>query len=102
MDLFVLPSWAETISQTAVEAMTCGTPVIAYDIGGVPEIVIPNQTGLLARHRDPADLANKIRIAIGNPELTIEWGKNGRKFVGEQFSLDKSFNQHMKLYRSVA
>lgn len=101
MDLFVLPSWAETISQTGVEAMACSTPVIAYEIGGVPEFVIPGQTGLLAKHRDPVDLAIKIRTAIKDLELTKEWGENGRKFVGEKFSVGVSCQQHLELYRSI-
>lgn len=101
MDLFVLPSWAENMPQTAVEAMACGTPVLAYDIGGVPEIVIPNQTGLLAKHRDPVDLANKIRNAIGQSERMTDWGKNGRRLIEKQFSLQESHNQYMELYRSV-
>ena len=101
MDLFVLPSWAENMPQTAVEAMACGTPVLAYNIGGVPEIVIHNQTGLLAKHRDPVDLANKIRNAIGQSERMTDWGKNGRRLIEKQFSLQESHNQYMELYRSV-
>ena len=102
MDLFVLPSWAETISQTGPEAMACNTPVVAYDIGGIPEIVIPNQTGLLAKHRDPADLARMIKTAIENPEQMIDWGKNGQKLISDQFSMDESRKLHLELYRSIS
>ena len=64
MDFFVLPSWAENMPQTAVEAMACGIPVVAYDVGGVPEIITSDDIGYTVVAEDPTALADGIKRAL--------------------------------------
>ncbi|HCB14063.1 MAG TPA: sugar transferase, partial [Gammaproteobacteria bacterium] len=67
-DLFVLPSQAEGISNTILEAMACGLPVVATDVGGNAELVVENETGRLVPARDPEALALAIQEYVDNPE----------------------------------
>ncbi len=68
-DLFVLPTLADNLPNTLVEATACGTPSVAFDVGGVSEIVHDGRTGFLARCRDARDLADKIeRVLALDPE----------------------------------
>jgi glycosyltransferase involved in cell wall biosynthesis len=64
LDLFLLPSRIENAPQVAVEALACGTPVIAYNVGGIPEIVIDGVNGWLAEPNDAASFASRITQAI--------------------------------------
>ncbi len=63
-DLLVSPTRGESFGLTLAESMACGTPCVAFGVGGVPEIVRPGQTGWLARPEDPDDLARCIRQAL--------------------------------------
>jgi glycosyltransferase involved in cell wall biosynthesis len=67
-DAIVVPSRVEVFGQTASEAHSCGTPVIAFNIGGLPDIVDHKKTGYLARALDVEDLANGIHWALSDAE----------------------------------
>ena len=71
-DVVVLPSLAENSPLTILEAMACGTPVIAFDVGGVSELVHNRQTGYLARYRDISDLAEGIWWLISSAPSEYE------------------------------
>jgi glycosyltransferase involved in cell wall biosynthesis len=59
-DLFVLPSLEDNLPNTVMESLACGTPVVAFDTGGIPEMIEHNNTGFLASYKNPEDLANGI------------------------------------------
>jgi len=101
LDLFILPSWAENMPQTAIESLACQTPVLGYEIGGIPEIVKHEETGLLAKHCSAEDLAEKIAFAADRPQLLETWGKNGRDLVCKEFSAEHSCKQYIELYQSL-
>ena len=99
-DIFALPSHAETISQTAVEALACGTPVVAFDVGGVPEVVRHGETGLLARPRDADDLSRKFLTLADDPALRTRMAAAGLALVQREFEATVSVRQYQDLYES--
>lgn len=101
MDIFALPSWGENLPQMAVEALACATPVVAFDVGGTPEIVRPYETGLLARLRDCDQLAQHLSWCLENPNKLLEMGNRGRQFIEREFDLRQTTSAYQKLYESI-
>lgn len=79
MDLFCLPSWREGMPRTIIEAMMMAKPVVATDIRGSREEVVPGETGLLVPVRSPHQLAAALETLLLNPSLGISLGKAGRE-----------------------
>jgi len=98
LDIFVLPSRGEGISNTILEAMASGLPVIATSVGGNPELVAGNSTGILVPSNNPEKMADAIRTYLDQPTLVEKHGKAGRKRVEETFSMDAMVNAYMKVY----
>ena len=97
-DIFVLPSLNEGMSNTILEAMATGIPVIASNVGGNPELVIDGRTGFLFSPNDVESLVQKIKTYILHPELKQKHGYNARKRVEEKFSLDQMVRRYEELY----
>lgn len=97
-DLFVLPSKAEGISNTILEAMATGLPVVATRVGGNPELVEEGRTGLLVPPSDPAALAAAFARYAENPGLVAEHGAAGRARARAEFSLDRMVARYTALY----
>jgi len=97
-DIFVLPSLNEGMSNTILEAMATGIPVIASNVGGNPELVIDGETGFLFPTNDVESLVQKIKTYILYPELEQKHGYNARKRVEEKFSLDQMVRRYEELY----
>jgi glycosyltransferase involved in cell wall biosynthesis len=100
-DVFVLPSHAENMPQTVVESLACGTPVVAFDVGGVPEIVRPGETGLLARLRDVEHLAEQLRWMADHRETCVRMGAAGRRLVEGEFDHAQQVGKYLALYRDL-
>jgi glycosyltransferase involved in cell wall biosynthesis len=100
-DIFALPSHAETISQTAVEALACGTPVVAFGVGGVPEVVRHEQTGLLARPRDAIDLSRAMLTLAEHPDLRRRMAAAGQDLVREEFEVGLQVRRYRDLYAAA-
>jgi glycosyltransferase involved in cell wall biosynthesis len=98
-DIFVIPSLAEAFGQTAMEAMACGRPVVGFDTGGIPDIVRPGQTGLLAAPGDTAQLADAIAWMMQHRAEREAMGRNARAMVEAQFTLERQARQYVELYR---
>jgi len=77
-DLLVLASRSEGLGRVILEAQARGRAVVAPAVGGIPELVESNVTGLLAQPDDPADLARQILAALANPDSTAAMGRNAR------------------------
>jgi sugar transferase (PEP-CTERM/EpsH1 system associated) len=100
-DIFVLPSRAEGMSNTILEAMATGLPVVATDVGGNPELVEPETTGQLVPPGDPHALEAGLRAYVADSYLRRSQGKAGRERVLQQFSLDRMAQAHAGLYSSL-
>jgi sugar transferase (PEP-CTERM/EpsH1 system associated) len=101
LDVFVLPSRAEGMSNTILEAMATGLPVIATDVGGNPELVEPDVTGRLVPSGDPNALEAALRVYVSDSYLRSQQGKAGRERVLQHFSLDRMAQAHRGLYTSL-
>lgn len=97
-DLFVLPSLAEGISNTILEAMACGLPVLATRVGGTPEVVLHGQTGTLVSAKDVESMACAILNYYRSPLLARDHGEAGRIRVVEQFSIDSMVRRYEQIY----
>jgi glycosyltransferase involved in cell wall biosynthesis len=100
-DVFVIPSLAEAFGQTALEAMACGTPVIGFDTGGIPDMVRPQVTGLLVPVGDSAGLAAAIRWMHGHRAEGAAMGRSARRMVEAEFTLERQAQDYLRLYRAL-
>lgn len=98
--VFVLPSRREGLSNTLLEAMASGLPVIATRVGGNPEVVAPH-AGLLVPPEDPKELALAILQLCDRPELARSLGRHARLHVERHFSLDAMVQGYRRLYDSL-
>lgn len=98
LDCFVLPSLAEGISNTILEAMASGLPVIATNVGGNPELVTDGETGTLVPASDPGAMAQAIVAYAQNPDHARAAGRQGRAEVERRFSLDAMVGAYRNVY----
>lgn len=85
-DITVIPSYYEPFGMTAIEAMACGSSVIASRVGGLKSTVKENFVGALFEPRNASQLAEKIKIVFDQPSINVELRKNARPYVEENFS----------------
>lgn len=97
-DVFLLSSISEGIPLTLIEAMAARRPVVSTDVGGVSEVVLHNETGLLAPARDDEQLARHLRTLIKSPELRSQFGTAGSRRAHELFSIEQMLESYAELY----
>jgi sugar transferase (PEP-CTERM/EpsH1 system associated) len=102
MDVYVLPSLAEGISNTILEAMASGLPVIATNVGGNAELVEEGATGTLVPRADPEALADAIARYAESPDLRRQHGEAARRRAVAEFSLDTMVQRYADVYDSVS
>ncbi len=100
-DMFVLPSLSEGLSSAILTAMACSLPVIATNVGGIPELVKNGVTGLLVPPADPRSLAQAIQQLLGDPEGAFQMGLQGRKRAEEHFTLQRKIVETEQLCYSL-
>ena len=101
VDAMVIPSRQDNLPNTGVESSACGTPVIAFDTGGLPDIVTHQKTGYLARAFDVEDLAQGILWVLGEPERYIELGSTARQDAVTRFSYPVVAAQYQNIYEKM-
>jgi sugar transferase (PEP-CTERM/EpsH1 system associated) len=101
LDLFVLPSISEGISNTVLEAMASGLPVLATRVGGNPELIEEGLTGTLVPRSDSDSLASAMSLYARNPELCRMHGSAGRRSVERRFALNGMVNAYMTIYDAM-
>ncbi len=100
-DLLVLPSYTEGLPLVILEAMAAGLPVIATPVGGIPEVVIHQETGLLVPVGDVQALVNAMLKLLQNPDLRNEIGNKGSEMVRKDFSVEKMCDEVFDIYEKV-
>lgn len=101
-DVFATPSKIESFGLTALEAMACGTPVVAYHTGGLPEIVMHGETGLLEKEiGSKAGLYNQLKWMLCHTTEREQMGRAARKRVEENFTRELMARRYAELYHSV-
>jgi len=98
MDVFVLPSLAEGISNTILEAMACGLPVVATRVGGNEELVVEGETGFLVPRADPGAMAETLLHYLEDDSLRDRHGAAGRRRVEKNFSIHGMVNRYLEVY----
>lgn len=101
MDIFVLPSLGEGISNTILEAMATGLPVIATRVGGNLELVHEGETGLLVPPADPEAIAQAALHYVHNPTRRQQHGQAARDIIDRQFSMDAMVQGYLSVYDRV-
>ena len=102
LDVFVLPSRAEGISNTILEAMATGLPVVATAVGGNPELVEHGRSGFLVESENPRGLAEAITRYLDEADLRARHGRRGRTLVEERFSLRRMIQDYDDIYQQMS
>ncbi len=99
--VFACPSIYEPFGLINLEAMACGTPVVASRVGGIPEVVVDGETGWLVPPGDPAALAEALRVSLADPTRARRMGEAGRRRVEAHFSWDRIAEHTLAVYRDA-
>lgn len=93
----VVPSITEGLPRVILEAMALGKPVVASNVGGIPDLVKDGQTGFLFEVANSKELAEKLRILLNDEKLAIEMGQKGREIIKENFSNEKYIDNYLRM-----
>lgn len=99
--LFCLPSYGEGLPVSIMEAMVCGLPIVATRVGGIPDIVFHNQTGLLVDKGNIQGLAQALTWLLSKPDEITRLSQAARMFACEHFDGEKSADRLVKLYKEL-
>lgn len=99
-EVVVMPSHYESFGMVALEAMACGTPVVASQVGGLGFLVRDGETGFLVPDRDPAALADRLSLLLGDPSLRQRIGRQAVAYA-QTFDWEKIAVQIAEVYRSL-
>jgi glycosyltransferase involved in cell wall biosynthesis len=98
MDIFVLPSLSEGLSVATLEAMASALPVVATRVGGNPELIVNEETGMLVPSQDSEALAKAVSALLRDGTRARLFGQSGRARVEQRFHMDMMVNEYRNLY----
>jgi glycosyltransferase involved in cell wall biosynthesis len=99
-DLFILPSLEDNLPNTIMESLSCGTPVVAFSTGGIPEMIDHKVNGYLAEYKNAEDLANGIYHTLFQLE-NIDLKFNARKKVLDSYTYEIIAGRYKRLYEDL-
>ncbi len=91
-DVFIAPSLAEAFGYVVMESLSCGTPVVGFNVGGIPDMIMHKQNGYLAKYKDSADITTGIKYCIQN---------NIKGYLPEEILPAKTIQRHVKLIEQI-
>jgi glycosyltransferase involved in cell wall biosynthesis len=100
-DVVVMPSLQENFPLTAMEALACGTPLVGFATGGLPELVRPGVTGLLAPLNDVPALRDRIATLLADPGMRAKLSENCRQIALNEYRLELYTRRYLDLYEHV-
>ncbi|MCF7908153.1 MAG: glycosyltransferase family 4 protein [Candidatus Omnitrophica bacterium] len=100
-DVVVIPSLEEAFGLLLLESMACGIPAVAFNIGGINEIMVPNETGLWAEVKNSQELAAKIAWLINHPQERQRLGHHARERVEKKYALKNQVAHYINLYQEI-
>ena len=100
-DVTVAPSMQENLSNTVMESLSCGTPVVAFNIGGMPDMIDHQINGYLAKPFETDDLAGGIMWVLENKDRHDMLSQRARQSAVERFALKTVANRYLALYQSI-
>lgn len=98
--LLILPSYKEGLPNIILEAMACGTAVLATPVGGIPGVIQDGKTGFIMENNSPECIAENVKRALACPELE-EIAEAGRRFVEENYSFEKTVERWKGILRDI-
>ncbi|MEB3219536.1 MAG: glycosyltransferase family 4 protein [Nostocales cyanobacterium 94392] len=100
-DLFVFPTRADNLPLVLQESMACGTPMVSFKVGGVPDLVRPGITGYLASPEDANDFCNGIVQLLEDQNLRHTMSQNCRAIAIEEYALETQAKKYISLYEKI-
>lgn len=100
-DLFLLPTRADNLPVVLLESMACGTPMVSFNIGGVPELVLPGVTGYLAKPEDSEDFRKGIIQLVEDRALRERMGQECRTITLNEYRLELQAQRYIELYQKI-
>lgn len=100
-DLFLFTSLADNQPLAVLETMAAGTPIVGFQTGGIPEMVVQGETGFLVPQKDTAALSACLAKVLDDPGILRRWGEYGRIRADRMFSHERFLQSHMMLYRQL-
>ncbi|MBW4668520.1 MAG: glycosyltransferase family 4 protein [Cyanomargarita calcarea GSE-NOS-MK-12-04C] len=100
-DVFIAPSTQENLANTVMESLACGTPCVAFNIGGMPDMIEHQKNGYLAQPYKIEDLAKGIAWVLENPERHQKLAENARTKVEQEFTLEIQARRYKSLFDEI-
>lgn len=100
--IVVVPSiWYENCPYSVLETQAIGKPIIGSNLGGIPELVKDNENGMIYKHNDTDELANKILELYKNDELKKKFSKNAKEYAKNEYNKENYYKEIMNIYKGV-
>jgi glycosyltransferase involved in cell wall biosynthesis len=100
-DLFIFPTRADNLPLVLQESMACGTPMVSFEIGGIPDLVRPMITGYLAKPEDAKDMADGVIHLLEDNDLRESMGQQCRAIALKEYTLEMPAKGYIALYQEV-
>jgi glycosyltransferase involved in cell wall biosynthesis len=100
-DFFVCPSRADNLPNTCIESLSCCTPILGSDAGGIPEMARLGETGWVYKNDDPESLANTFKMALSDQEKWPEYQSRSREVAVSEYDVSVTASRYAALYRDV-
>ena len=100
-DIFILPSLEDNLPNTMLESMSCGTPVISFEVGGIPDVIINGHTGMIVPCSDTDALGNAILSLVFDQNKRDLLSQNCRTIMVEKYALRNQAQDYLKLYAEL-